>query len=1237
MPSILEFASWLSERERKGWTTGAYYKTLDDFHLVLLCRKYSQDLQKINPTLERVVAANLFERVENSQTATASESAVSTNDVEVHSNSKSFSEIPEEEAEGGELAEQTHLFAKFTCSYKIWDFLQQVEKGVIASFPQNDMIEGALVFSDLSGFSKLCESYVDKFSGRHSAEAMAKASEKLNLVVNSVFELQIRLVDLYNGDVVNFAGDAMFVLFHADDIATAAQRAAACALAMLDGVAQRLKAMEEMGMDELDTQLFLHIGVGAGKIRCMTFGGEFDKAEFVAAGPALTEAKDCGELAKCGEAVISETVFGLCKCLSPDVAQIGQSRMAGVDGLGETNYYVLRSLKEQPQMPEVTARQALLNRLRNCDSGEVEEAMRRFVPHSISACVDSGQSPKEAEESRRVTIMFIRLLDIECEPFDYSKAETVQLVQKCILEIYAMLHRYEGTVSRFQIDDKGTVLKIVFGFPLMAHEDDPVRSVHAAIEIRKNLKAINVQSCIGIATGYTICGLVGNDVRLEYTAVGSSVILAARLMQNANCCIFVNQDTYRSSCGSAVFEKICSIKVKGRDDKIKVYRPVESERRITKKLAPMHDSEGILGRDKEVEELRSSFAEYLEHHAADNTCPSHYFVVSGPAGIGKATLLGRFLGLATEVKNLRILKSTAEAVESKTPYHPWKKVLASLLGVDMNTKPTQFTTRACVTALYNIMGEELEKHSALNDVLPTNFPAERGAEALDSRSRRIKLTEIIVKLFNATAEKSPLLIVMHACQFFDNSSSSLLRQILRRCKGTCVLVSTRSEAGLVDFADLEKYGCRTKLLPLLPLSKELSIQLVKKTLGVSELEQGIVDVVMNRTQGIPFYCVEFARVVKDSPGGAVSELPDTITGAILLRIDRLLPAPKLVLKIVAVAGKNVRASLIADVVPAQFTTEDLQAELEYLVSLDILIRDRNGYCFRHEMVQEVVLGFLTFSQKRFLHKRIANYYVNSDAEVSAATLAIHFELAAKGMDQSELDVPACKRAIWFLKVAAEEAMKANAIDDANKYLARCHDLMHLIPSSADPFDLEMALGLVDGNELLLRQVLEQFRENSQTSVRKIADVIREREDAGSNRDKIAEKQKEWLEAIRFEARSIASAASTLGAEDLSTSALDVENSALEVQDWKDVLAAIHTLDEKFSVLCGFIDSMSGRGLQREGDRNSANLSSPGNEDKGLEASDSTTVTPAEAEGNGNSQESHVLDEMMRDQPLFKPS
>ena len=110
-------------------------------------------------------------------------------------------------------------------------------------------------------------------------------------------------------------------------------------------------------------------------------------------------------------------------------------------------------------------------------------------------------------------------------------------------------------------------------------------------------------------------------------------------------------------------------------------------------------------------------------------------------------------------------------------------------------------------------------------------------------------------------------------------------------------------------------------------------------------------------------------------------------------------------------------------------------------------------------------------------------------QVSAGTLAYHFELAAIGMDTSELDVPACKRAIWFLKVAAEEAMKVNAIDDANRYLSRCHDLMQMLPSKGDPFDLEMALGLVDGNEALLRQVLDQFRYNTEMSMAKIENSV----------------------------------------------------------------------------------------------------------------------------------------------------
>jgi len=435
--------------------------------------------------------------------------------------------------------------------------------------------------------------------------------------------------------------------------------------------------------------------------------------------------------------------------------------------------------------------------------------------------------------------------------------------------------------------------------------------------------------------------------------------------------------------------------------------------------------------------------------------------------------------------------------------------------------------------------------------------------------RRTKLHDMLVDIVNAVSAKAPTCLVIHACQFCDNSSMGLMRTIAARCPAIMLVLTTRSDSGFTELEDLENRALLMQHHPIPPLTNELAVQLVKDTLGRKDLDPAIQEVVMDRTQGIPLYCVEFARLVKESPSGALSELPDTITGAVLLRIDRLLPAPKLILKIVAVAGRNVRSVLIYDVVPSQFSGEDLQSELEYLVSIDILMRDTNGYCFKHEMVQEVVLGFLTFSQKRFLHKRIASYYVNNEREdeISAATLASHFELAAIGMETSELDVPACKRATWFLKVAAEEAMKANAIEDANRYLSRCHELMQMLPTNREPFDLEMALGLVDGNEALLRQVLDQFRANTEVSIDKLDKAIA-RIAAAAPRPAKADVD----EVIRFEARSIESAASTLGAEALSHSALALEAAIVDAGRAEGFEDIMHKIKTDFIDLMAFINS-----------------------------------------------------------------
>ena len=394
MPSIAGWFDLLDDVERKGWLNGAYRKSLDDKHLVLVCRKYASELQALDPSIVPPARP---------QASTADADGHHQEELDdrgvssAHRNdSNPFGAHDDEDFEAEERqAEQLNLFAKFTSTYKIWDFLRYEEKGESPVFPQNDVIEAALIFSDLSGFSKLCESYVEKYAGRDAqgrtdAGAMSKASEKLNLVVNSVFELQIRLVDQFNGDVVNFAGDAMFVLFRAESLEIAAQRAAACALAMLAGVAQRLKDMEAQGINDLDTQLFIHIGVGAGMIRCMTYGGEFDKAEFVVAGPALTEAKDCGELAKCGEAIISSSVLKYSMPCEPSMTKLDKTRVATVDDLESAEFYVLHALAKPPVLPSVTARQTMLN-------GAPPLALSCVCIHHIAAvCVSQGNLYRQA-------------------------------------------------------------------------------------------------------------------------------------------------------------------------------------------------------------------------------------------------------------------------------------------------------------------------------------------------------------------------------------------------------------------------------------------------------------------------------------------------------------------------------------------------------------------------------------------------------------------------------------------------------------------------------------------------------------------------------------------------------------------------------------------------------------------------------------------------------------------------
>lgn len=140
-------------------------------------------------------------------------------------------------------------------------------------------------------------------------------------------------------------------------------------------------------------------------------------------------------------------------------------------------------------------------------------------------------------EFRRLTVLFVNFIDLNC-----GDSDALVQMQQAISTMPNVLHRYEGTVHQFIVDDKGVVLIATFVPPPLAHEDNAARGILAALEIQTQLRQLELRSAIGITTGRVFCGPVGNDVRRTYVIIGNTINLAAQLMQSLLRSIGIEQD-----------------------------------------------------------------------------------------------------------------------------------------------------------------------------------------------------------------------------------------------------------------------------------------------------------------------------------------------------------------------------------------------------------------------------------------------------------------------------------------------------------------------------------------------------------------------------------------------------------------------------------------------------------------------------------------------------------------------
>ncbi|CAK0811160.1 unnamed protein product, partial [Prorocentrum cordatum] len=352
----------------------------------------------------------------------------------------------------------------------------------------------------------------------------------------------------------------------------------------------------------------MHIGVGFGELALLQLGGMLGRWEFCVAGPALEQVGEAEALAASGETVLSPEARALASSafrLEDVAAERCQRRNSGAPppapcgvrgaGFGRLLEPAPGSPTARPA-PELAPESDAEAGARSGSFGEGAGAgidwwgiegvagldvrlLRRCIPSAVltrlasSSVADAISFP---EEMRRVSILFISLGNLDPHAYSgdgpwLSGARQTQLLMRLMQRsVYAL----EGSVNKFLVDDKGAVLLVVFGLPPLSHiEDDPIRAVLCAMRIRDTLRDEGLECRLGVATGQAWCGVVGSAQCREYTVLGDTVNLAARLMGKAQGGgVLVDAETQSVASRVGKFWDDGEVRMKGKQHPTRVYQ-----------------------------------------------------------------------------------------------------------------------------------------------------------------------------------------------------------------------------------------------------------------------------------------------------------------------------------------------------------------------------------------------------------------------------------------------------------------------------------------------------------------------------------------------------------------------------------------------------------------------------------------------------------------------------------------
>ena len=695
-----------------------------------------------------------------------------------------------------------------------------------------------------------------------------------------------------------------------------------------------------------------------------------------------------------------------------------------------------------------------------------QEKLRQYIPKELLSKLETARSGHAMSGERRVvTILFCDVKGSTAAAEKMDPEDWAEIMNGAFEHLIAPVYRYEGTLARLM----GDAVLAFFGAPI-AHEDDPERAVLAGLEIVDGIEPYREEARerwdldfsvrVGINTGLVVVGEVGSDLRMEYTAMGDAVNLAARMEQTAQPgTVQIAEETYKRVAPLFEFESLGEIDVKGKQEPVLAHKVLDRKAERGRLRGIQGLEAPLVGRGTEMDALRESIEDLLSGRGG-----IHCLI--GEAGLGKSRMIEE---MRQGFENHGYwAESRGISYETTRPYGQFQQHIEKLYGISESDQSDEILHKLGTGAAE--LNQSASASQALEALLAVDDSS--NGQELEGEALKRELFETNLRVWQQQADQLPTVLVFDDLHWADSASTELLSHLFQLTDAAPILFlcAFRPDRGapswrVKQIAEAD-FPHRYKEIVLKPLDAGNSRELVDHLLAISELPPKLHVMIQEKAEGNPFFVEEVVRslidngaVVREEAGARWTaeadvdeiQIPDNLQSLLVSRIDRLEGEARRTLQLASVIGRSFYYRVLQSISHA---VDELDSHLSVLQRVELILeaaRDpEREYAFRHALTQEAAYRSILRKERTSFHLQVGEaleqLYPERKAEL-APLLAHHF-LQAEDDRGADYSVAAGDEAFRMYAIEAairhyQNALGTTALDSLKHIytrLGRSHEL-----------------------------------------------------------------------------------------------------------------------------------------------------------------------------------------------------